>query len=308
MNNIALFIASEKGWSALKKVIDKGFSQNIKLVITFKEVDVYKSYDEDIMSLCKENSIRCNYWAEIKDTIMQILNELKIDIAFTISWKYLIDTEINKILKHGLIIFHDSLLPKYRGFAPTPTAIMCGDNKVGVTAILASDKVDEGDIVLQKEIYVDKDDYISDIIKKEAKVCGDMLIEVIEMAQTNAITLKKQDNSAATYSIWRDVSDCKIDWNKSSFDIRNFIRAVSTPYPGAYFFYNNKKVIVHEAEIVDDLIFAIRHPGKIWQISDNCPIVICKTGMLKITNAKYCDGSKVIFNRLRINLSGGDTK
>lgn len=303
MLNAALFIASEKGWYSLKNAIERGYAENIKLVLTFKEVNVDKSYDEDIKALCAANNIRFNYWMETKNTIMELLADLKIDIAFSISWKYLIDTKINTILKYGLIVLHDSLLPKYRGFAPTPTAMICGDNKVGITAIFAAEGIDEGDIVLQKEIQLKNNDYISDVIKKEAHVCAAMILEIMSMAQTNSITAIKQDNSLASYSIWRDVYDCKIDWTKSAIEIRNLIRAVSTPYPCAYFVLNNKKIKVLKAEIVDDLNFVIRQPGKIWQIIENCPVVICGKGMLKITDARYQNGVKAMFNRVRKNLS-----
>lgn len=301
--NIAMFIATEKGWYSLKNAMEKGYAHEIKLVVTFRETNVEKSYDDIILRLCEENDILCYYWSDIKNRLIGTIKKLQIDIAFTVSWRFLIDTEINEITKYGLVVFHDSLLPKYRGFAPTPTAIICGEKKVGVSALIASDKVDEGDIILQREIDVEDHEYISAIIKKEAIIYGDMIIEIIEMARKNTITLKKQDHSLATYSIWRDVCDCKIDWNKSSFEIRNFIRAISAPYPGAYFYYDEKKAFVIKAEVVDDLKFAIRQPGKIWQIIDNCPVVVCGTGMLKITKAKFEDGSKVTFNKLRRDLS-----
>ena len=303
MDNIAMFIASEKGWYSLKKAIESGYAQNIKMVATFREVNVEKSYDQEIINLCQENKIRCYLWTEIKELLLKILIDLKIDIVITISWKYLINIDVNKVLKYGLIVFHDSLLPKYRGFAPTPTAIMCGENKVGVTALFAAEKIDEGDIILQKEIPVSNEDYISDVIAKEAKMCGDMVIEIIEMAKNNSINCIKQEDSAATYSIWRDVEDCKINWNKTATEIRNMIRAVSSPYPGAYFFYCKRKVIIKSAEVIDDMSFAIRQPGKMWKIQNNCPLVICGKGMLKILDAEYDDGSKVIFNKLRENLN-----
>lgn len=304
MRHIAMFIASQKGWYSLKRAIEGGYAQKIKLVATFKEIDVEKSYDQEIMALCREYEIPCYLWGEqIKESLLQTLIDLEIDIAFAVSWRFLINTEVNQVIKYGLVVFHDSLLPKYRGFAPTPTAIMCGEDKVGVTAILAADKVDEGDIILQKEIPVGENDYISDVIAKEARICGDMVVEILQKAADDSITPMKQDHSAATYSIWRNVEDCKIDWNKTSVEIRNMIRAVSSPYPGAYFFYQKRKVIVKSAEIMGEMNFAVRQPGKIWQIANNCPMVICGRGMLKIIDAEYEDGSKVMFNRLRENLN-----
>ena len=303
MINIALFIASEKGYYSLKNAILHGYAENIKFVSIFKETNVEKSYDEDIAQLCNQYKINCYKWSDIKNNVLEVIKKFNIDIAFTVSWKFLINTDINNFLKYCLIVFHDSLLPKYRGFAPTPTAIMCGETKIGITALLAVEGIDEGDIVLQKEIEVGDDDYICDIINKESHVCADMMIEIIKLAETGKISFTKQDSSMATYSIWRNPEDCKIDWRMSSLEIRNMIRAVSSPYPGAYCYYKNQKIIIDRAELVDDYVFSIRQPGKIWQIIQNCPVVICGKGMLKITKAHYESGEMVIFDRLRINLN-----
>lgn len=303
MVNIAMFLASEKGYNSLRTAIDRGLGSRIKFVSTFKETNVSKSYDEDIKSLCKEYHIRHFEWSDLKGKLHSVIQEMKVDIAFTVSWKFIIDTRINELMRYGLVVFHDSLLPKYRGFAPTPTAIMCGEKKVGVTALFAAIGIDEGDIILQKEIAVDDNEYISDIISKEALVCADMIVEITDLAEKNALSAVKQDNSNATYSIWRNPEDCRIDWNDSSENIRNMIRAVSSPYPGAYCFYKGKKIIIDKAELIDDLPFSIRQPGKLWQISDNCPHVICGKGMIKILCAHYEDGTEVVFDRLRINLS-----
>ena len=130
-----------------------------------------------------------------------------------------------------------------------------------------------------------------------------MITEIVALADKNGLSLVPQDHSKATYSIWRNTEDCRINWDYSSVNIRNLIRAVSTPYPGAYCYYKGKKIIVDKAELIDDMNFAIRQLGKIWQIIENCPRVICGKGMLKISRAHYKDGTAVVFDKLRINLN-----
>lgn len=231
-----------------------------------------------------------------------VMQEHDCKYAVTISWKYLLPVEINKYLKYPPIVFHDSLLPKYRGFSPTPTAIMCGETEIGVTAIFANEQVDQGEILVQKSVYIPKTMYIEDIISKQSALCADMLIEIIQKIEVDALTGVPQNEDDATYSIWRNIEDCHIDWNKSAKEIYDFVRAVGSPYPGAFTFLNGEKIYIKRTEIAEDLKFIIRDCGKIWRIADNQPEVICGKGILRIVSAAYEDGEGVAFHRVRCRL------
>lgn len=303
MQRIALFLATKKGYTALEKLISSGFIEKVKLVFTFKEVNVDKSYDKDIVNLCLSNNVAVHYWGESKDNLQQYFQDFSITSAFAIGWRYLIPLDINNVLETDLIVFHDSLLPRYRGFSPTPTAIICGENILGVTALFASDKVDAGDIVLQSKIDVANDEYISEIISRQSELYSSMLINIISQIESNSLRRTKQNDNLATYSIWRDISDCQIDWTATSTDIYNLIRAVSNPYPGAYTYYRGKKMIINRARTVDDLEFQKRDVGKIWSITNGVPQIVCGSGMLEILDASYDDGEKVVFTSLRTRMN-----
>lgn len=161
---IILFIASEKGYTAFSAVVMQNYAHKIGAVVTFKETDVAKSWDNDIREECIHSKIPFYFWADIKNNMFAVMQEHDCKYAVTISWKYLLPVEINKYLKYPPIVFHDSLLPKYRGFSPTPTAIMCGETEIGVTAILANEQVDQGEILVQKSVYIPETMYIEDII------------------------------------------------------------------------------------------------------------------------------------------------
>ena len=167
--NILLFIASEKGYTALRRLTTQKNTGKVGAVITFKEVDVDKSWDIDIRNECTKNGIPFYFWKDAKDRLIEIIQKNNCICAITIAWKFLLPMKINDYLQYPLIVFHDSLLPKYRGFAPTPTAIMCGETDIGVTAIFANAQVDEGDIVAQKSVYVPETMYIKDVVTKHYK-------------------------------------------------------------------------------------------------------------------------------------------
>ena len=228
MKKFAYFIATEKGYRALEYTINIK-RQYIGCVITFKEVNVKYDWSSDIINLCNINGIPVYLWKDVKNSLFELFKEYSITNAVTIAWRYLLPMKLNEYLQDGLIVFHDSLLPKYRGFAPTPTAIICGENVIGVTAIFASDKVDEGDIIMQRQITIDDDMYIDQIIEAQALLCAKMLSEIIDLSLCGRLQATPQNNDDATYSIWRNTEDCRIDWNRSSVNIYNFIRALGAP-------------------------------------------------------------------------------
>lgn len=302
MKKILLFIATEKGYSTLYNAVNKGFLGSIGCVITFKEDNVELSYHEKIKQICEKNNIQFYMWNEIKDNLLDCIKEHKITGAIAIAWRFLLPLKINDMLEDKLIVFHDSLLPKYRGFAPTPTAIICGESIIGITALFATEKVDQGEIILQKKINIEETEYIKDIIEKQSKLCEEAFIEILDKMNTGKIMSIPQNELEATYSIWRSPEDCEINWNLTSKEIYNFIRAVASPYPGAFTYLEGRKIIITRALVVEDLNFVQRHCGKIWSINNNEPNIVCGSGMLKIVSAKYENGEKVVFKKVRVRL------
>ena len=210
MKKILLLIATEKGYVSLKRLIKQRGKDSVGCVATFHEKDVARDWAYDIEILCRENDIHFFWWNDIKDRIHDVIWKNHITGVVAISWKYYIPLEINEGLEDDLVIFHDSMLPKYRGFAPTPTAMINGEREIGITALFASEQIDCGDIILQKKFLLHENQYIADVIKREAELYGDMLMEVIEGMEAGNLNRIPQNHSEASYSLWRDMEDCHI--------------------------------------------------------------------------------------------------
>lgn len=301
-NKIIFFLATKKGFYVLSKLL-KSNRELIGAVVSFEEIGVLDVYHSRIHNLCKTHDIDFFWWKNIKDSILNLVGQKKISIAIAIGWKYLIPLTINSALKYGLIIFHDSLLPKYRGFAPTPTAMLCGDEDIGVSVLFAGSGADNGDIILQEKAFIGKDIYIEDAINIQAELYWVAMQKMISLFEKDEIISIKQDESKVIYSIWRNEEDCMINWNDRALDIYNLIRAVGFPYLGAYTFFYKKKIIIKKAKLVEDICFAKRDYGKIWEIRNNCPTVVCGEGLLSILEAHYENNEKVVFDKLRTRLS-----
>ncbi len=297
-----LLCATKRGYEIIKHM-NKNHRDLIGCVSTFKDINMREKWNEKIVRYCKKNDIFFINCENLRADLKNILLRKKITNIIAIGWRYLLPLDIIKYLKSEIIVFHDSLLPKYRGFSPTPTAIICGERKIGLSVIFANNDIDNGDIIIQKSMSIDDNEYINEVIDKSVNLYKEAIEETIIMIRKNTFSRFIQDKKESTYSLWRDEVDCRIDWNKSNREIYNLIRAVSHPYMGAYTYLDGKKIIINRALKADyDLNFVIRDPGKIWSICNNKPLVVCGKGLLSITNAEYKNKNKVVFDKTRSRL------
>jgi len=98
-----------------------------------------------------------------------------IDLLFAVNWRYLVPKRIYSLAKLGAYVFHDSLLPAYRGFSPTVWAIVNGETNTGVSLFEMAEEFDTGDIIDQKAVHIGNDDTIADILPRVTEVYLEIL-------------------------------------------------------------------------------------------------------------------------------------
>jgi methionyl-tRNA formyltransferase len=166
---------------------------------------------------------------------------LDAEIGVLASYGEIISREVIDLFPQGILVIHPSLLPKYRGASPVPAAIKNGDSMTGVSIIRMDEKMDHGPIVTQfKEEILDND--TSDVLRDRlfAK-SADVLVETITPYTKGKIKLKKQDDSAATYTKLVTRQDGFIELQGSDpCQTERFIRAMY-PWPGAWTLLPNQK-------------------------------------------------------------------
>lgn len=279
---IILFLMNEKGKKALEAIVKSYGPDIVECVIGSRDQNVQNDYYEDILSTCTKNNIiffdRNEYDENNKTNLYK----------FAIGWRWLIKDSEN------LIVLHDSILPKYRGFAPLVNALINQENEIGVSAIFANSEFDKGDILGQKKITITYPITIMQAIVEVSKLYQQLIIEVIEKLSNHSLISLAQTESEASYSIWRDEEDYHINWNNNATDIIRFIDAVGFPYTGAFSIINNEKVRILEASEFDDVVIENRHIGKVIFIDQGCPIVICKTGLIKIEKMVSEEGDNLL--------------
>ena len=290
---ITLFLMSKKGLRSLQSVIDNSLSNQIDKVVSSRDSSISKDYYKEIKDLCQKNNIL--FYDKGENF------KVESEYVFAISWRWMLDCD-----KSNLIVFHDSLLPKYRGFNPLVSCLLNRENKIGVTALFASEEFDTGPIISQSSstiTYPIKLDQAIDVICENY---SDLCIEIIKKIKSKTkLNAKPQNNSDASYSVWRDEEDYKIDWSKSAEDICSIIDSLGYPYLGASCHIQSQKVRILEAEVYENLLVENRSPGKLLLKKGDFPVIICGKGLLLIKKAVYDESRESIFplKKFRIRFS-----
>ena len=187
-----------------------------------------------------EKGIKVFQPTKIREDYQEIV-DIKPDLIVTCAYGQIIPKELIELPKYGCINIHASLLPEYRGGAPIHHAVIDGKDKTGITIMYMNEKMDEGDILYQKEIDILDTDNTSTMFEKLSVLGSEMIREFIPRLISNDFTPIKQDNDKATYAYNITKEDEKIDFNNSTLDIYNKIRGLSE-IPGGYALLDNKRV------------------------------------------------------------------
>lgn len=178
----------------------------------------------------------------------KVLDKLNLDLLLVLGWYYMIPKTIRNLTKYGAWGIHASLLPKYAGGAPLNWAIINGERETGVTLFKIDDGVDDGDIIEQKKFEIDFTDTIKEVYSKATYESKNILYD--NLSNLSKIVFKKQDKSKRKIHPQRTPEDGEIDLSKSAIELYNFVRAQSSPYPGAYINTSDgKKLVIEKARI-----------------------------------------------------------
>lgn len=197
------------------------------------------------------------------------LKKLNADLFVVVAFGQILKKEALQIPGVCAVNIHNSLLPEYRGAAPTSWAIMNGDTAGGITIIKMNEKLDEGDIILQKKITIDKEDTNITLNEKLSDIGADALMEAIELIGSGRAKFSKQDDSAATYAPKLKKEDGLINWDEPAVKIHNKVRAL-LPWPGAYTRFKGKILKILKTEVLEEglgkgpggeVVDIIRHKG-----------------------------------------------
>ena len=149
--------------------------------------------------------------------------------------------------KLGTIQYHPSLLPRHRGPSSINWPIIQGETRTGLTIFWPNEGLDEGPILLQKEVEIGPDDTLGSLYFNHLFPMGvAAMVEAIDLVRAGKAPRVEQDHAQATYESWCRKADARIDWNRPAAEIHNLIRGTD-PQPGAWTVIGGTEVQVYDS-------------------------------------------------------------
>ncbi|MCI9279597.1 MAG: methionyl-tRNA formyltransferase [Bacilli bacterium] len=266
----------------LKELIDK---TKVVLVVTQPDKLVGRKQiltPSPIKKLALEKKIPLFQPNKIREEFDTILNT-DADIIITCAYGQIIPKSILDYPKLGCINVHASLLPKYRGGAPIHWCLINGDEKTGITIMYMAEKMDNGDIITQKDYKIEPSDNVGTLHEKLSEIGAQLLIQTLPsiINGTNQKIAQEESNVTYAYNIKREEE--RLDFKKTGKEVINQIRGLN-PWPLANFLLENQEYKVLEARFLKK-----EHKeeiGKIIEITKQNFGITCQDGILYIEKIK----------------------
>ena len=169
------------------------------------------------------------------------------DLIFALYYRAMLPPALLALARHGAYNMHGSLLPQFRGRAPTNWAVLKGATQTGATLHAMVAKPDAGAIVDQSAVPILPDDTGQQVFDKVTVAAEQVLWRSLPALLAGRAVLQPNDLSAGSYYGGRKPDDGRIDWQQPAADVYNLIRAVAPPYPGAFTELAGRRLVVARA-------------------------------------------------------------
>ncbi|MCC6346589.1 MAG: methionyl-tRNA formyltransferase [Nitrospirales bacterium] len=281
----------ENGWHVLQEILRNQPAFEVQAVFTTpppentEAISGYRSFRD----LAEAFSLPL--FEEKDNASLRNIIPLSPDIIFCIGWSRLLPKDVLAVPPLGVIGMHPTLLPEGRGRAPIPWAIIKGMSRSGVTMFYLDEGVDSGDIIAQKEFGIRFEDDAASVYRKSVSAMIGLTREYLPLLAGGQAPRKKQEETNASWWEKRTPTDGCIDWSKSVLENYNFIRALTRPYPGAFTYHREAKVLLWKSAPLN--AGGCSEPGVILDVNRHHRsfTVSCRQGSLEILSFEGIDFS-----------------
>jgi len=243
-----------------------------------------KNYSSPIKNFSNDNNIPLLQPENVNtQDFINLLSKNRPDYIIVVAFGQILHENLLKIPLQFCINLHSSLLPKYRGAAPINRAILNGDSISGVTTMIMDKGMDTGDILLNQEILIEKNDDAKSLHDKLSESGGELVIKTLARLKNNNLLPIPQNSELATYAPKLKKEESLLNWQLDANDIFNRIRGL-TPWPGTHTFYNGKRLSILKGEVIPGE--PSDRPGFVERITDSGIEVGTGKNRLKIIELK----------------------
>jgi UDP-4-amino-4-deoxy-L-arabinose formyltransferase/UDP-glucuronic acid dehydrogenase (UDP-4-keto-hexauronic acid decarboxylating) len=257
----------------------------IVYILTAKEATEYRRGVEDFRLLAEQWTIPFANSARILEH-RDFLAQAQADIAVSINYSGVIPEEVTALFPLGILNAHGGDLPRYRGNACQAWAIINGEEKIGLCIHrMIGGELDSGDIIVRDYLVIDLTTKVTRAFEWIGLRTPQLMLEALQLlgADPEYVLERQSTDPLKTLRCYpRKPEDGRIDWTKPAIYIIRLINACNKPYAGAFCSYEGEKLVIWEAELVEDGEFFCAIPGQVTKISDEMIEVACGTGKVRI--------------------------
>ena len=234
--------------AALEALVEGGY--NVVGVVTMPDKPVGRHGSvlqaSPVKQYAQEKGLKVLQPERLKDeAFLEELRTLRADLQIVVAFRMLPEV-VWSMPPLGTFNAHASLLPKYRGAAPINWAIIRGERETGMTTFMLKHEIDTGDIIQQVRVPIFESDNAGTLHDRLMTLSASLVTETVDCLLEGTLITHPQADSEATDApkIFRET--CKIDWNRPTVEVHNFIRGLS-PYPGAWTLLGDKVLKIFES-------------------------------------------------------------
>lgn len=185
------------------------------------------------------------------DELPNLLRSWDLDLGVVAAYGRILPNAVLEAPRLGCINVHASLLPKYRGAAPIQWALLRGETATGVTIMRMNERMDEGDMLLQRATPIEPGESYGALQQRLAVLGAAALMDALAALHAGTLRATQQDDAGATYAPMIRKADGAIDWTQPAQAIANKVRAFN-PWPSAHTMLAGRLLKIHRARALVD--------------------------------------------------------
>ncbi len=291
-----LFLCGRVGYEAIR-IFAEHKCRIVHVFVESEHAHEHEKFCEKLIKECEKNGIRYYVDAKRQEIEECFSQEIKLkhspDYIMSFGYRKMIPSGILKSAKVAALGTHFSPLPRYRGFAPLNWLLINGEEMTAVNLFILEEEVDSGDILDQELVRIDYGDDINSLLSKCILAFRKVMSRVIPKLEQARIEARRQDSSLATYTCARSPEDGLIEWNWPARRIYNFVRAQTYPYPGAYTYIGERKLVVWSCEEYEIPEYVGRIPGKVIKLLEGRGVaILCGEGAILLKSVQLGEGTQ----------------
>ena len=278
---VALIGAVQGSFCALRAMIEAGVPP---VVVATLSKDLSKRHSDfvDLAPLAQEHDIPVVRVRNINDPeAIESISAAAPDYIFIVGWSQICGAEFMRIAPERVIGYHPAALPRLRGRAALPWTILNDEKITGASLFWMDEGVDTGDILEQRFFHVAPRETARTLYDKHMLEIDSMIRASLTSLSSGSPPRTKQDQICATYAARRRPDDGRIDWAAPAKEIDRLIRAVTTPYPGAFTVHAGKRLVIWQAQFFPQHSYHAM-PGQVVDVRDGAFDIITGDGLLRV--------------------------